>query len=65
MNTCENYNIPCLWALVVNPELPCYVPDQNSCDEWRKRYKETMGDAMSSERTKGLEEEFLDGKKRF
>ena len=65
MKICNSYNIPCPWALVINPELPCYVPNQKSCDEWRKKYKKAISDAMSFEKTKGLEEELLDGKKRF
>lgn len=37
---CQNYNIPCPYALEVWSELPCFVPSQEACDKFRKMYKE-------------------------
>jgi hypothetical protein len=39
MNRCKSYIIGCPYALVTWDELPCCVPNQKACDEWRKKYE--------------------------
>lgn len=43
MNRCINYFIPCPFALVVNPELPCFGT-QEQCDIWVARIKRERPD---------------------
>jgi hypothetical protein len=38
LNQCNNYKIPCQFALTAWSELPCFG-SQVQCDAWREEYK--------------------------
>ncbi|MFC1678340.1 hypothetical protein ACFLZ9_01225 [Patescibacteria group bacterium] len=40
MNQCETFQIPCPWAISLdNASLPCFVPSQKDCDNWKEKVK--------------------------
>ena len=56
MNKCNNYDIPCPYALVAWDELP-YFGTQDQCDAWREKYrKEVLKKPQEPSETTGLEE---------
>lgn len=41
LNRCQNYKIPCVYALSDNAPVPCFG-SQEQCNAWRAKYEKEM-----------------------